>query len=425
MMLKKIRIYILSTILITSISSIAQNQSVMILFVGNSYTYVNNLPKMLSDVANSTNDTIIYDSSTPGGHTLQAHSTNSATLSKIAQANWDYVVLQDQSQRPSFPDAQVQVEVFPYARTLDSLINVADSCTETVFYMTWGRENGDASNCGFWPPVCTYEGMDSLLNLRYRQLADTNNALVSPVGAVWNYIRVNHPTIDLYSSDGSHPSVRGTYAAACTFYSILLRKDPTLITFNSSLSTTEANQIKAAVKAIAYDSLTNWHVGEYDVSAEYSFVQNNNQVSFTSSTNQTGIHFWDFGDGTTSAIVNPINTYSTVGSYNVLHTITHCNKTDSITKTVDINTIGVDELVGNVIAIQVYPNPFTEWIVVNNQIETDLTYELIGINGALITKGVIEKGENRLSFTNLEKGNYVLNIYSGNQLIQSTIQVKE
>jgi hypothetical protein len=106
--------------------------------------------------------------------------------------------------------------------------------------------------------------MDSLLNLRYRMMADSNNAIVSPVGAVWENIRQNFPLIDLYQADESHPSVAGSYAAACCFYTALFRKDPTLITFNSGLSATDAANIKNAAKLIVYDNLLNWHIGEYD-----------------------------------------------------------------------------------------------------------------------------------------------------------------
>ncbi len=137
-----------------------------VLFLGNSYTNVNNLPQMLADVASSVGDVVTFDSNTPGGYTLQGHSTNASSLSKIAIGNWDYVVLQEQSQLPSFSNTQVANSVFPYAHYLDSLINAQNPCAETAFYMTWGRKNGDASNCTSWPPVCTYAGMDSLLSLR-------------------------------------------------------------------------------------------------------------------------------------------------------------------------------------------------------------------------------------------------------------------
>ena len=223
--------------------SIAQQQIKKVLFIGNSYTYVNDLPALLSNVAQSAGDSVIYDSNCIGGSTLQLHSTNSTTLQKIAQGNFDFVVLQEQSQLPSFPLSQVQTSVYPYAITLDSLINVANSCTETVFYMTWGRKNGDASNCPNWPPVCTYSGMDSLLRLRYMQMANNNNAIISPVGAVWRHIRNNYPNIELYNADESHPSLEGSYAAACTFYSILFRKNPSQISFISTLDSTDASNM--------------------------------------------------------------------------------------------------------------------------------------------------------------------------------------
>ena len=251
------------TLLIGSIS-FSYGQTKRVLFLGNSYTSVNNLPQIVADVAASLGDTLIFDSNSPGGYTFQGHSTDATSLAKIALGNWDYVILQEQSQRPSFPISQVETDVFPYAHILDSIINAENQCAETVFYMTWGRKNGDASNCVSWPPVCTYSGMDSLLNLRYRMMADSNNAIVSPVGAVWENIRQNFPLIDLYQADESHPSVAGSYAAACCFYTALFRKDPTLITFNSGLSATDAANIKNAAKLIVYDNLLNWHIGEYD-----------------------------------------------------------------------------------------------------------------------------------------------------------------
>ena len=188
-------------------SFIVQTQTRNVLFLGNSYTQVNNLPQLTSDVAFSAGKTLNFESNTPGGYTLMGHFTNSVSLNKIMQANWDFVVLQEQSQRPSLPIEQVEVDVFPYAVSLDSMVRKYNPCGETMFYMTWGRKNGDASNCSWWPPVCTYSGMDSLLSMRYMMMGNDNSASVSPVGALWNYIRLHYPEIELYSSDESHPSI--------------------------------------------------------------------------------------------------------------------------------------------------------------------------------------------------------------------------
>ena len=67
----------------TSEQLLAQKEAQNVLFLGNSYTFYNTLPKLLSDVAESAGDSVVYDSSTPGGYTLAQHSTNSTSLGKI------------------------------------------------------------------------------------------------------------------------------------------------------------------------------------------------------------------------------------------------------------------------------------------------------------------------------------------------------
>ena len=406
-----------------STSLVAQKQTKRVLFIGNSYTGTNNLPSMFANVANSTNDTIIYDNNTPGGYTYQLHTSNSSTLAKIAIGNWDYVVLQEQSQLPSFSNSQVRTNVFPFARTLDSLINVGNSCAETVFYMTWGRKNGDASNCQFFAPLCTYQGMDSLLNLRYRQLADSNEAIVSPVGAVWNHIRTNYPLIDLYRADESHPSVKGTYAAACTFYASVLRKDPTLITFNSSLSVIEANQIKAAAKAVVYDSLLVWHIGEYDVDASYNHSISTNQVTFTSDSSSNNTHFWDFGDSTFSTLANPVKTYLSNRTYPIKHFISDCSSSDSITQLISIVSTGISTNQGHEKRIMLFPNPTNGSF--NLKASTEIIgkhYQIFDLKGSIVKEARICATQSQIELINVNPGIYFFKIVGTNTVDKLVVQ---
>ena len=180
-----------------------------VLFIGDSYTDVNNLPQMVSDVARSMGDEMSFASNTPGGCTFQQHCTNQS-MQMICQGGWDVVVLQEQSQYPSFPQSQVEAEVFPYAERLVDSIYAHNPCAEPMFYMTWGRRDGDQQNAQFFPVLGTYEGMDSMLCLRYTYMAEANDASLCPVGRVWRQLRRSNPEIELYSSDGSQPSVAGT-----------------------------------------------------------------------------------------------------------------------------------------------------------------------------------------------------------------------
>lgn len=367
-----------------SLLCVGQTLTKKVLFLGNSYTYSNDLPQLIANAAQSTNDVLLFDSNTPGGYRLQDHNSNSTSLSKIAQGNWDFVVLQEQSQLPSFPINQVNTQVFPYATSLNNLIISQNPCAETVFFMTWGRQNGDSQNCAVFPSVCTYEGMDDLLRERYMTMTINNQAIVSPVGAVWRYLRTHSPELNLYVSDGSHPSLLGSYAAACTFYTTLFRKDPTLISFNSSLTETDANTIKAAVKAVVFDHLTDWQIGNYDPNSNFSYSNSTTTTVqfYNSSTNATSF-LWNFGDTTTSTEANPVHSYTSAGEYVVTLTATKCDTTSVSQQTIntsilDAHTVGFEEL-----TLRLYPNPVGDKLFVECT-EKILRLELYDVLGRLL-----------------------------------------
>lgn len=225
-----------------------------VLFIGNSYTEVNNLPQLIADVATSAGDNLTFDSSTPGGAFLidQLMVSGYTGVPKIMNGGWDYVVLQDQSLAytghiPSYIHA---------AYRLDTIIKHYNLCAHTMYYITWGREDGMTFG--------SYHAMDSVIESNYMFAADSLHFEATPVGAIWRYLRTHHPSIDLFAADGSHPSPAGSYAAACGFYSTLFRKDPTLITFNALVTPADASIIRAAAKRIVFDSLSKWNVGVYD-----------------------------------------------------------------------------------------------------------------------------------------------------------------
>lgn len=406
---------LIQVMIFASMGVLLQAQTHKALFLGNSYTAVNNLPDIVANIATSMGDTLIWERNTPGGYTLEGHSTNSTSLSMIAEGNWDYVVLQEQSQRPAFPLPQVMIEVFPYARFLDSVINIHNPCAETMFYMTWGRKNGDAANCPNWPPVCTYQGMDSLLHLRYMMMADSNDAVVSAVGAVWRYIRYYYPGIELYSSDESHPSEAGSYAAACCFYTAMFRDDPLLISYDYTLSPTDAEDIKTAVRYVMYDTLMHWHIGEYDLSSDFDFAVISGQTyQFTNlSQNATG-QLWDFDPGT-SHISNPVHTFTGPGTYAVnLYSFDHC---DTIISTKNI--IILPTLINESEAFKdtfIYPNPAHSTIFLDPKPAKEYSFHIYSSTGSIMLNRENIRS-NEIDINSLHTGLYYLKIIIGDEVV--------
>ncbi len=381
-----------------------------ILFIGNSYTASNNLPSIVDVLAKSAGDEIIFETSTGGGQTLQNHSNSAATISKIQQANWDYVVLQEQSQLPSFPMSQVQVQVFPYAKILCDTIRYYNNCTTPMFFMTWGRENGDASNCASWPPVCTYTGMDSLLNLRYRMMADSNEALVSPVGAVWNYIRNQYPTIDLYSSDGSHPSLEGSYAAACTFYTMIFQKSPLLITNDYGLNHMDADNIRNAAKIIAYDSLSKWNINKFNPQADFVVTNIGDSIFTANNSKFAHSYLWSFGDGTTSTLFEPTHKYSNAQTYTISLSANKCDMENVMDTSLSITINNMELMETN--GISVFPNPAKEYFIIKfDNITHARDIILYSIDGRIIKEfKSINAHESTFDISDLDAGIYMLSL---------------
>lgn len=251
-----------------------------VLFIGNSYTEANNLPDMVQQVARSAGKDITYASNTPGGCTFSMHCNNNS-MNLIRQGGWDVIVLQEQSQLPSFPQNQVETQCLPFAKCLADSAIAYNPDVKVMFYMTWGRKNGDDGNAPYFPVLGTYEGMDSMLCLRYMQMKEDNDAFVCPVGRVWRQIRFLHPEIELYDADGSHPSPAGSYAAACAFYAMIFAPwhatMPTLpeeitadsialsaahtvdnVTYTADLDKHTAFLVREIVDAVVFDSLYVW-----------------------------------------------------------------------------------------------------------------------------------------------------------------------
>jgi hypothetical protein len=221
-----------------------------VLFVGNSYTYANDLPSLHRLFAGSLPPVPVrIDSVTAGGYTLAQHATDAATdgtalaghlrTGTSDATSWDVVVLQEQSQTPGFPEGS------PPRRASEegaaSLARLAATKGAAVLlFATWGRARGDAMNPTLYPDFLT---MEARLEEGYRALAASAAAAgarvrIAPVGPAFARVHADvvaagrdplaagSEFLALYVADGSHPSARGTYLAACVILGAITGVDP-------------------------------------------------------------------------------------------------------------------------------------------------------------------------------------------------------
>ncbi|MEH6524929.1 MAG: DUF4886 domain-containing protein [Sneathiella sp.] len=203
---------------IYTISSSELEEETRVLFIGNSLTYANDLPKMISEIADAGGRKMNYQSVTPGGHRLIQHAKSNHVMEEMADRPWDFIVLQEQSQYPGFGEKQLKKYVFPPAAKLVEMARRSNPTAIVVFYMTMARKKGDPGNAHISSELKSYGGMQKRVNKTYLRLAKSNKADVAPVGEVWETFRLKYPRIELYSDD-IHPNRIGSYLAACVFFS--------------------------------------------------------------------------------------------------------------------------------------------------------------------------------------------------------------
>lgn len=331
----------LSTIALLSVLLPAWAQQTSVLFVGNSYTYVNDLPNTLRQLALSLGDTMTVASSAPGGYTLFQHSTYAPTVTAINSQPWDFVVLQEQSLLGALPVEVTTTELG--ASALAELIEENWECTYPVFYMTWGRQNGDAQNCASFPFMCTYNGMQQGLRSNYIALAEGNDGYAAPVGAAWKTVRDNHPTINLYDADGSHPSPAGTYLAACVFYCTLYQQSCVSADFNGSIDAATASILRGIASATVLDEPLTWNL---DVPNGTSALLHGASVGpdwITLIHNGQGTHLWTCTNGQSFTTGTVTFTFETSDTYYVTHTYNDpCGNSDTVTLTFNV-VLGIEE----------------------------------------------------------------------------------
>ena len=141
---------------------------------------------------------------------------------------------------------------------------------QTMLFMTWGYRNGDSSN-SFNNNFTT---MQARLTEGYTRYAENisnagNSVWIAPVGLAYKTVHDgvvadgDDPTVsgnlfyDLYTSDGSHPSLSGSYLAAILFHSSTTGE--TCVGSNDTVNL-NAN-VKLALQQAADDTVFNQTTG--------------------------------------------------------------------------------------------------------------------------------------------------------------------
>nr|AIE98167.1 hypothetical protein [uncultured marine group II/III euryarchaeote KM3_04_D10] len=244
----------------------ARDSSLDILMLGNSYTSTNSLAVRLDGILTDSGENAVVTSLTSGGLKLSEHAeradTSGHSWNASLQQQHDFVILQDQSQVPG-----LSTETEYWQESLQGLeyLNqrIESQGGDTILFMTWGRKEGDWLH----PDFSSMQDSVSRGYEMYNENISTSDrpTYIAPVGLAFKHI---HDAVEssgvnatgdgtafstLYGSDGSHPSIDGTYLAACVFHSTITGESPVGSTAPSQIAPWRALELQQAAAATVFN----------------------------------------------------------------------------------------------------------------------------------------------------------------------------
>ena len=205
-----------------------------ILFIGNSYTYCNEYPVLLKELAWYEGHLINGVTYQHGGYTMKQHLADKVSRETVEWGGYDYAFLQDQSLSALRIGTTVDENVVGEMSKMIARVKEYSPKAKCIIEMTWGRRDGNNATKGkklqalvqAYPEFFTsYEAMQKVITTNSSAMAIELGVGLSPVGVAWEIVRRERPDIELYVKDGSHPSYAGSYLAAAVGY-LTLFKEP-------------------------------------------------------------------------------------------------------------------------------------------------------------------------------------------------------
>jgi PKD repeat protein len=228
----------------------------------------------------------------------------------------------------------------------------------------------------------------------------------------------------LWGGNGDiHPNAKGSYITACTFYASIFNK-PSFGTYVlGGLSYQEANAYQTLADTTVLNNLPSWRIGTYDLIPDFNYTTNGIDIVnfFDNSQNADSIS-WDFGDGTTSNLLNPIHTYYSIGGFDVIHTAYKNGCSKDTTHSLVVEMLSLEEL-NDDLRFRVFPNPSNgKFSIKLPNIDDVYTIKVLSVSGVtVLNENVSNQNYFEFDISNQSKGMYYINLTTRNVNITQKI----
>lgn len=183
---------------------INDNTKFNILFIGNSLTFTNNLPKLVKKYAKQQGIKINTKMIAFPNYAIEDHWNDGQVQKLISKQKFDFVIIQ---QGPS-SQSEGRKMLIDYGEKYSNLCELNES--KLCYFMVW-------------PSLNYYHTFNDVIK-NHEDAATINNSILLPVGRVWKDYIDTLKVYDYYSSDGFHPSIKGSQISAEVIVKHLFQK---------------------------------------------------------------------------------------------------------------------------------------------------------------------------------------------------------
>lgn len=197
--------------------------SCSVLFINNYdlFTQGSNTIDIFGQFADAGGKEVYVDYTLTSLHRLHHHATDTLTLNKIRERQWDYIILQGY---PVYLAKQKwHSNLVPFLQELRRIIKENAPNTTVVYMLPWATQGGLT-----WIPgeTETFEEMQDSLYHYATRLAKDLDIAIAPVGRAWSAAIADGFEADLFLGDAfNQPGVFGAYLTASVFHATLYQEE--------------------------------------------------------------------------------------------------------------------------------------------------------------------------------------------------------
>ncbi len=376
------------------------NNSLKVLFVGNSITYFNDMPQSFQKIAHSLGDNVDLQVYAPGGTGFVHHIESDELFDLFRSTQWDYVVLQPGSSESISHSYPIEVTSDRAQILLDSIYKYSP-CAKVFYYeISYGVWGNTEENLN------TYNETMDLIRHNVEYLSQHTSVPFVPAGEAIRYAWNLDTSEMLWGSTGDiHPNAKGSYIIACAMYASIFRKESSYSDFYATLTEEDAKRFQRIADSIVLNHQEDWYFDAYRPIIDWHYEIQQDSLSFYHQSVRVDSVEWNFGDNVLSQQDSGLHIYSQSGQYQLQFTayqhacpISEQKDIEIIKPNVSVPYIALNE-------VRVFPNP----TIGNVSVEYSFDDGLIEVYDALGKKCLVTKNKT-FNLSSFPKGIYWVKI---------------